>query len=141
MVYMIHTSFHSPGRENYTLRPGKPVALRGLPDRVSLWLHGDSTLHSLELLFRDASGHEIPVYAGKLEHNGWKRFEVRLPEQLRKFPERLNEGAQKQFFTGIRIVSHPSEKAGDTAILVDNILLMTRPYPLDYPGMSIPDNW
>ncbi len=141
LSYMIYTSFHTPGRENYTIHPRTSVKINGIPKRVSFWLKGDGTLHSLFLLFRDLHGHEVPVYAGKLEYNTWKRFEIELPDLLKRLPDRLNRDQRKYLFTGIRIVSHPSEQSSHTSIILDSILLLTQPYPLQYPGMIQEDNW
>lgn len=138
---MIHTSFDIPGRQNYLIRPKHPVRLAGLPERVSAWVKGDGSNHTVVLLFTNTKQVEIPIFFTKLRDREWKRIEVRLPVAMREIGETLNRSKKRVHFTGIQIKSDHSEMPGDASLIIDNILLLSRPFPSSYPGVEIPDSW
>lgn len=136
----IHTSFDVPGRQVYWLRPDIEVRLPGKLFRASLWVHSNSYLHRLVLLFENANGKEVRVSAGSLYWKGWRRLDLQLPQSLFKRGRRAKNRYLHKF-TGFLIISHPRADPGDVALLLDNLIVLTDIREFRYPGVEYSDNW
>ncbi len=136
----VHTSFEIPGRQNYWIRPLRPLPLRGRLARVSLWVHSQMYPHSLTLLFKNASGQEVRVEMGHLAWKGWRRLERALPPSLfirGRIPDRF----YTHKLTGILIESSPRSDPGDMALFLDNLVVLSDISEFRYDGFEIEDNW
>lgn len=137
---LIHTTVEIPGEQNFHIIPQENVMISGQPFRASLWVHSNMYRHKLILLFENADGQEVRVTAGRLDWNGWRRLDIRLPEELYRRgrgPGRLFGGK----FTGFLIETSPHSEAGDMAVMLDNFLVVTDILALQYPGSEIMDTW
>lgn len=54
----LHFSFEDPGKQVFQVLPDHPVQIPGIPQRISLWVNGQST-HALVLLFQNSDGREV----------------------------------------------------------------------------------
>lgn len=136
----IHTSFETPGRESFWIRPATPVKLEGQLLRCSLWVHSEGYLHTLVLLFRNADGQKVNVDLGGLHWKGWRRIDVQLPPAL----FRRGRGATNRYthqLTGILIRSHPLSEPGDVALMLDHLLVVSDVAEFRYPGFEYRDAW
>jgi hypothetical protein len=135
----LHFSFEDPGKQVFQVLPDHPVQIPGIPQRISLWVNGQST-HALVLLFQNSDGREVRVNAGRLDHAGWTRVEMTAPDLLRSRGRRLERRYTTQFL-GFVIESSPREEAGDASVMIDNLLVLTDLSELMIQGEEIPDTW
>ncbi len=136
----LHSSFELPGRQSYWLQPAEPILVRGKALRASLWVHSDMYRHRLWLLFRTASGRDVRADAGPLLWRGWRRLDVALPAELQRRGRR-QERPYDHHFTGFLIESSPHSDAGDFALMLDDVLVLTDLEELRYPGTELLDAW
>jgi hypothetical protein len=136
----LHFAFQNPGKEHFTIRPASPIRLAAQPVRISFWLHSNRYLHTMSLLLKNADGLEIRVPAGRLDFRGWRRIELDLPVQMHERGRRLERRYSSQFL-GIAIESNPHEPAGQAAISIDQMILLSDYADFRYPGADIQDTW
>lgn len=119
----------------YHFRFRRPQALPGLPQKLSLWIHGDGNVSYLDLLF--ASYNSLPTYkAGKIDWVGWRKVTINLAIESKSiYGEKGSArgvGGSGSYFRGFDL-NAPSDKAG--AVYVDDLELTTllsrkKPYVL-----------
>ncbi len=136
----VHTSIELPGRQQFWFHPKEKIPLQGQLFLASFWVHSNMYLHRLVLLFRNADGREIRVPAGRLTWHGWRRLTVKLPRAL--YRRGRSEGRQyEHFFTGMLLISHPRQPAGDVALMFDNMLILSDMHEFRFPGTEYRDAW
>ncbi len=134
-----HFSFENPGKNVFQILPDEPVQIPGIPQRISLWVNGESN-NSLVLLFQNSDGKEVRVNAGRLDHRGWTRIDLEAPELLKLRGRRLERRYTTRFL-GFVVESSPREPAGDFTLMIDNLLILTDLSERLIQGEEIPDTW
>jgi len=112
----------------------------GRPIAISMWVYGMNKKHAIYALFSNQIHEKIPVKIGDLSFNGWKRLEVPVPISV-SHRNRLNRKVLEFRFDGLKIVSHPNEKAGTFSFLYDLVCVLVDTTGADYSGSNINDNW
>ncbi len=137
---LLHTSFTVPGEQTYAALPERPIFIKGLPERMCLWVHSEGYHHRLVFLFRNADDREVRVELPPLVWKGWRRLDITLPDALKKRGRRAGKHTGVHL-TGFVLESNRLEKAGEIAVLLDNLAFLVDVVDLRYPGSEIPDSW
>lgn len=137
---LVHTNFSVPGEQVYAAYPDRPIPIKGLPERMCLWVHSEGYHHRLVFIFRNADDREVRVELPPLIWKGWRRVDVNLPDALKRRGRRAGHHTGAHL-TGFLIESHRLSGAGEVAVLLDNLAILTDTVDLRYPGSEIPDQW
>lgn len=136
----LHFAFQDPGKEQFFIRPVKPIRLPAQPVRISFWVHSNRYLHTLSVVLKNANGLEVRVPAGRLDFKGWRRIELKLPAEMYERGRRLERRYSSEL-SGILIESSPHESAGSAALSIDQMILLSDYADFRYPGAEIQDTW
>lgn len=136
----LHFAFQTPGKDQFFIRPVKPIALAAQPVRISFWVKSNRYLHTLSLVLKNANGLEVRVPAGRLDFRGWRRIELELPVEMHERGRRLERRYSSQFL-GILVESNAREPAGQAALSIDQMILLSDYADFRYPGAEIQDTW
>ncbi|MEM7183527.1 MAG: flagellar filament outer layer protein FlaA, partial [Spirochaetota bacterium] len=136
----LHSNFANPNREHISLKPKRKIIFPGgVPIRFFLWVYSNGyDLNLRAHLWQKKSG-KLLVSLGKLDHFGWKRFEITIPLQKkhrllyekRRFPIEL---------TGLSLKPGSSLQKGDFFLYFDQMAVLLE-NGMEYPGSEIRDTW
>ncbi|MBY0123507.1 phosphodiester glycosidase family protein [Bacillus sp. S/N-304-OC-R1] len=67
-----------------------PLAIKGLPKKIGMWVYGDGQGHWLRMQLKDANNQEIQLdFTKNLDWTGWKYVEAPVPQDI-KTPLRID---------------------------------------------------
>lgn len=147
-VYGAKISFYRRGYNSFEVRAVKPIPVEGITKTVSVWVVGRSYPHVLKFILEDYMGQRFELYAGKLNHAGWKMFTVAVPPQ-----NAVGGGiVQKDYHignsmglkvVGFRIECNPWEAYGNYYIYFDDLRAVTDLYEVDLRSDAddMKDSW
>lgn len=136
----LHSYFETPSRESIFLKPIQPIFFSGgLPVRFFYWIYSNGYDLSFRAHLSQKKGGRLIVDLGKLNHYGWKRFEVTIPLNMlhRELYEKRRSHMQLRGFSlkpGARM------KKGDFFIYIDQLSALIEK-KMSYPGSEIQDTW
>lgn len=62
----------------------KPIALKGHPKKIGMWVYGDGKGHWLRMQLKDGSGQEVQLdFTKNLNWTGWKYIEAAVPQNVK----------------------------------------------------------
>lgn len=102
------------------IKPDSPIQIRGVVKSVSFWTIGRLYNHNISLLFTTYSGQKLVIPVGTMNHYGWKKMEVEIPESIvQTDPNYPCYGGME--FTGFLISLDAMEIRGDYYIYFDDL--------------------
>lgn len=102
------------------IKPDVPIQVRGVVKSVSFWTIGRLYNHSISLLFTTYSGQKLIIPVGTMNHYGWKKMEVQIPESILQIdPNYPCYGGME--FNGFLIDLDAMEIRGDYYIYFDDL--------------------
>jgi len=113
------------GKNHYHIRFYRSQPLFGIPQKLSLWVHGDGSGSNLNLLF--ASPNSMPGYkVGSIDWNGWRKVAIDLSKETGRYGREWTAkkaGMPGSAFRGFDITVPPG-KGG--AVYFDDVALTTK---------------
>lgn len=136
----LNFSVHTPGQEQFILRPMRKNYIDGRLAYASMWVYSYGRRDRILLIFEDQDHHVWELDGGPLDFHGWRRLSISAPPRAHILRER--EGVNYRFaLTGIKIQSSRFSDPGDVALIIDNLLVIGEKSGLKFPGMEQPDGW
>ena len=126
------------------IRPNEGIVLNGKCKKIAVWLLGRGQNIDIEIVLLDYLGNNYYLPAGKIDHLGWKYFEVDIPVTV---PQNFNSYPQQETleFSGF-IISNNPERYIDKIhkpiyIYIDHLESLMDRNRAKYPGVEITDDW
>jgi len=147
-VYGVKVSYYRRGYNSFEVYAVKPLPIEGITKTFSVWVAGRSYPHVLKFIVEDHLGKRFELYAGKLNHAGWKLMTVAIPPQN---GAGMSGIVQKDYHygtsmglkvVGFRIECDPMETYGNYYVYFDDLRAVTDLYEVDLRDEDdMKDNW
>jgi len=112
------------------------IPLKGIVQRLDLWVWGAGYAYDLEILVRDCNGriHTLPV--ATLNYHGWRNLAVTVPTNIQQKSRYLSQ-RKYMSFVAFRIRTHPTENVDDFYIFFDEFKALTNTRAASYDGFEL----
>ncbi|MCW5943758.1 MAG: cellulase family glycosylhydrolase [Fimbriimonadaceae bacterium] len=117
-----------PGHAYLEVRPpDADRSLKGRPDLLSFWMHGDGSGHAYRARFYDATGQFFQPDLGRIDWVGWRYIEIRLDQTAAGRWGGANDGIV-HYPIGLRAVLliEPGPEGGKGTVALTDILVQGR---------------
>lgn len=106
------------------IKADNPIQIRGVVKTVSFFSIGRLYNHELSLLFKSYRGQDIILPVGKMNHFGWKKLEVNVPDSIDQIdPHYPYKGGLE--FVGFLIDLDAMDIRGDYYVYFDDLRVIT----------------
>ena len=112
------------------------IPLKGIVQRLDLWVWGAGYAYDLEILLRDCNGriHTLPV--ATLNYYGWRNLAVTIPSNIQQRSRYLSQ-TKNMSFVAFRIRTQPTENVDDFYIFFDELKALTNTRLASYDGFEL----
>ena len=112
------------------------IPLKGIVQRLDLWVWGAGYAYDLEILLRDCNGriHTLPV--ATLNYYGWRNLAVTIPSNIQQRSRYLSQ-TKNMSFVAFRIRTQPTENVDDFYIFFDELRALTNTRLASYDGFEL----
>lgn len=140
-VLGLKVNFIKRAFEQILVRPDAPIHIRGVVKNISFFTIGRLYNHSISALFKTYSGQNVIIPVGKMNHYGWKKMEVEVPETIEQVhPNYPITGGMD--FVGFLIDLDAMDIRGDYYVYFDDIRIVSDISMETYAkGDDIEDIW
>ncbi|MDR3123352.1 MAG: flagellar filament outer layer protein FlaA [Treponema sp.] len=116
------------------------IPIPGRIQYMDLWVWGSNLDYSLEAYFRDYQGLVHVIDLGRLNYQGWKNLQVRIPARLPQGKRVLPRLAALTFIK-FRVWTPPTEPVADFRIYFDQFKILTDTYETLFDGdeLALPE--
>ena len=109
------------------------IPLKGIVQRLDLWVWGAGYAYDLEILLRDRI-HTLPV--ATLNYYGWRNLAVTIPSNIQQRSRYLSQ-TKNMSFVAFRIRTQPTENVDDFYIFFDELKALTNTRLASYDGFEL----
>ena len=101
LVLGVRVDFFRRGKNSFTIKSGRPLAIEGTTKTLSVWVCGRNQDHELYALVQDYFGRNYELYMGSLGFSGWKKLICVVPPSPDALnPQWMNFGKMTQMVCG-----------------------------------------
>lgn len=146
-VLGIRVDFFRRGKNSFTIKSGRPLAIEGTTKTVSVWVCGRNQDHDMYLLVQDYFGHNFELYMGSLGFSGWKKMTCVVPPS----PDGEHGIVQSSAYygdrpglkvLGFRVDCNPMQARGTYYMYFDDLRCVTDLYDMEnHDEDDMADNW
>ena len=147
MVYGVRVDFFRRGKNSFTIKSGRPLAIEGTTKTISLWVCGRNQDHEMWALVQDYFGHNFELYMGSLGFSGWKKLTCVVPPS----PDGEHGIVQSSAYygdkpglkiLGFRVDCNPVQARGTYYMYLDDLRVVTDLYDMEnHDEDDMADNW
>lgn len=110
-VLGVKTEFMKRAWSWVSVVPAKPIKIKGLTRKISVWVIGRSYRHTLSFVIRDYLNHVKFLTAEQTLWHGWKQVNVNMPDTIKQHDYKISE-ERGITFLGFRIDFEPRDMLG-----------------------------
>ena len=146
-VMGIRVDFFRRGKNSFTIKSGRPLAIEGTTKTVSVWVCGRNQDHDMWLLVQDYFGRNFELYMGSLGFSGWKKLTCVIPPS----PDGEHGIVQSSAYygdkpglkiLGFRVDCNPMQARGTYYMYMDDLRAVTDLYDMEnHDEDDMSDNW
>lgn len=146
-VMGIRVDFFRRGKNSFTIKSGRPLAIEGTTKTVSVWVCGRNQDHDMWLLVQDYFGRNFELYMGSLGFSGWKKLTCVIPPS----PDGEHGIVQSSAYygdkpglkiLGFRVDCNPVQARGTYYMYLDDLRVVTDLYDMEnHDEDDMADNW
>jgi hypothetical protein len=116
------------------------IPIPGRLQYMDVWVWGSNLDYNLEAYFRDYQGVVHVVDVGRLNYQGWKNLQVRIPARIPQSKRVLPRLAALTFIK-FRVWTPPTEPVADFRIYFDQFKILTDTYETLFDGdeLALPE--
>jgi hypothetical protein len=116
------------------------IPIPGRIQYMDLWVWGSNLDYNLEAYFRDFQGVVHVVELGRLNYQGWRNLQVRIPTRIPQSKRVLPRLAALTFIK-FRVWTPPTEPVADFRIYFDQFKILTDTYESLFDGdeLALPE--
>lgn len=146
-VLGVRVDFFRRGKNSFTIKSGRPLAIEGVTKTISLWVCGRNQDHDLWVLVQDYFGSNFELYMGSLGFSGWKKLTCVVPPS----PDGEHGIVQNSAYygdkpglkvVGFRVDCNPVQARGTYYMYLDDLRCVTDLYDMEnHDEDDMVDNW
>ncbi|MDD5930097.1 MAG: flagellar filament outer layer protein FlaA [Spirochaetales bacterium] len=146
-VLGVKVEFFRRGKNSFTIKSARPIAIEGTTKTVSVWVCGRNQDHELYLLVQDYFGSSFELYMGSLGFSGWKKLTCVIPPS----PDGEHGIVQSSAYygdkpglkvVGFRVDCNPMQARGSYYMYFDDLRAVTDLYDMEnHDEDDMADNW
>ncbi len=147
LVYGVRVDFFRRGKNSFTIKSGRPLAVEGTTKTISMWVCGRNQDHEIYALVQDYFGRNYELYMGSLGFSGWKKLTCVVPPS----PDGEHGIVQSSAYygdkpglkiLGFRVDCNPVQARGTYYMYLDDLRVVTDLYDLEnHDEDDMLDNW
>lgn len=147
LVYGVRVEFFRRGRNSFTIKSGRPLAIEGTTKTISMWVCGRNQDHEMYALVQDYFGRNYELYMGSLGFSGWKKLTCVVPPS----PDGEHGIVQSSAYygdkpglkiLGFRVDCNPVQARGTYYMYLDDLRVVTDLYDMEnHDEDDMADNW
>ena len=146
-VLGVRVDFFRRGKNSFTIKSGRPLAIEGTTKTLSVWVCGRNQDHELYALVQDYFGRNFELYMGSLGFSGWKKLICVVPPS----PDGEHGIVQSSAYygdkpglkiLGFRVDCNPMQARGTYYMYFDDLRAVTDLYDMEnHDEDDMADNW
>ena len=146
-VLGVRVDFFRRGKNSFTIKSGRPLAIEGTTKTLSVWVCGRNQDHELYALVQDYFGRNFELYMGSLGFSGWKKLICVVPPS----PDGEHGIVQSSAYygdkpglkvIGFRVDCNPMQARGTYYMYLDDLRAVTDLYDMEnHDEDDMADNW
>jgi len=146
-VLGVRVDFFRRGKNSFTIKSGRPLAIEGTTKTVSVWVCGRNQDHEMWVLLQDYFGRNFELYMGSLGFSGWKKLTCVIPPS----PDGEHGIVQSSAYygdkpglkiLGFRVDCNPVQARGTYYMYLDDLRCVTDLYDMEnHDEDDMADNW
>lgn len=146
-VLGVRVDFFRRGKNSFTIKSGRPLAIEGVTKTISLWVCGRNQDHDLWVLVQDYFGSNFELYMGSLGFSGWKKLTCVVPPSPDGEHGIVQNSAYYGDKPGLRVVGfrvdcNPMQARGTYYMYLDDLRCVTDLYDMEnHDEDDMVDNW
>ena len=146
-VLGVKVEFFRRGKNSFTIKSSRPIAIEGTTKTVSVWVCGRNQDHELYLLVQDYFGSSFELYMGSLGFSGWKKLTCVIPPSIDGEHGIVQSSAYYGDKPGLKVVGfrvdcNPMQARGSYYMYMDDLRAVTDLYDMEnHDEDDMADNW
>lgn len=146
-VLGVRVDFFRRGKNSFTIKSGRPLAIEGVTKTISVWVCGRNQDHDLWVLVQDYFGSNFELYMGSLGFSGWKKLTCVVPPSPDGEHGIVQNSAYYGDKPGLRVVGfrvdcNPMQARGTYYMYLDDLRCVTDLYDMEnHDEDDMVDNW
>ena len=146
-VLGVRVDFFRRGKNSFTIKCGRPLAIEGVTKTISVWVCGRNQDHEMWVLVQDYFGRNYELYMGSLGFSGWKKLTCVVPPSPDGEHGIVQSSAYYGDKPGLRVVGfrvdcNPMQARGTYYMYLDDLRCVTDLYDMEnHDEDDMSDNW
>lgn len=147
MVLGVRVDFFRRGKNSFTIKSGRPLAIEGVTKTISVWVCGRNQDHDMWVLVQDYFGRNYELYMGSLGFSGWKKLTCVVPPTPDGEHGIVQSSAYYGDKPGLRVIGfrvdcNPMQARGTYYMYLDDLRCVTDLYDMEnHDEDDMSDNW